>query len=159
MKSLRRFNFKNKDYFITIVTYNREPILLTDIDLFWKCWGNIKLKAWIILPDHFHCILNSGYSSISDIIHSFKIKYSRHFRDKHRPGRVWQNRFWDHMIRDEDDFKRHVDYIHYNPVKHLNSNNPFKYEYSSLTDYFEKGYYCADWGVKKSLDFDGEFGE
>lgn len=134
-------------------------MLHRDIDLFWKCWNEIELKAWVILPDHFHIIINVGGYSISALLHRFKIKYSRLFRQKYRPGRVWQNRFWEHIIRDQKDLKTHLDYIHYNPVKHGYTDNPFIYKYSSLGKYHDESYYSGDWGVQGGIIVDGEFGE
>lgn len=159
MKNLKRYDIKNADYFITIVTYKRRNILHDDIDLFWNCWKIVTPKAWVILPDHFHVILNNRNNSISELIHNFKIKYSRLFRSKYGPGRVWQNRFWDHIIRDREDLNHHIDYIHYNPVKHEFVNNPFKYEYSSLNKYYDNGMYERNWGVEKNIEFDNEYGE
>jgi putative transposase len=54
---------------------------------------------------------------------------------------------------------RHIDYIHYNPVKHGLTNNPHEWCYSSLGKYFEDGYYSADWGVNERLHFSGGYGE
>jgi putative transposase len=92
-------------------------------------------------------------------MHDFKITYSRRYRDKYKPGRVWQNRFWDHIIRDENDMHRYIDYIHYNPVKHGLVNNPFNYAHSSLSEYAKTRSYTPDWGVKDAENPDGEFGE
>ena len=159
MKTLRRYYFENADYFITCVTYNREPLLINDIDIFWDSWKDTKLKAWVILSDHFHVILNSRQNSISKIIHKFKITYSRLFRDKYRTGRVWQNRFWDHIIRNQADYNNHVNYIHYNPVKHGLVTDPREYSHSSFSKYLTDGLYKKGWGKLVKLDIEGEFGE
>lgn len=159
MKNLRRYNIKNADYFITVVTYQREPVLHLDINLFWQSWNLVKPKAWVVLPDHCHFLLNCGELPISDMIHRFKIQYSRLFRNKFRPGRVWQNRFWDHLIRDQDDYNVHLDYIHYNPVKHGFINDPFVYHFSSLDEYYKNGFYQRDWGIREVIKSEGEFGE
>ncbi len=159
MKTLRRFNIKDTYYFITTVTYNRNDILTKDIKLFWESWKRINPLAWVILPDHFHIIIHINNENISSIMHRFKITFSRRFRDKYNVGKVWQNRFWDHIIRNQDDLNRHIDYIHYNPVKHGLLNDPFEYEYSSLMEYFGKGHYSRDWGVIDKPDLKGEYGE
>lgn len=112
----------------------------------------------MILPDHIHLIINSGTNNISDIVYNFKIRYSRLYRDRYGAGRVWQNRFWDHTIRDQGDFNRHLDYIHYNPVKHGLINDPHLYRYSSLKEWYNRGYYQRDWGVKE-IEFNEQFGE
>lgn len=159
MKTLRRFNLRNRHYFVTVVTCKRGGILVKNINLFWECWSTILPLAWVILPDHFHAIFKIDDKSISDLIHNFKVTYSRRYRDRYFKGRVWQNRFWDHIIRDQNDFNSHLDYVHYNPVKHGILSDPFEYKHSSLTDYYEAGYYQSDWGVAETLDFKGDFGE
>jgi len=74
-------------------------------------------------------------------------------------GQVWQPRFWDHVIRDQEALNRHIDYIHYNPVKHDLIADPFKWNYFSLDQYYRNGYYSRDWGVKMKLRMEGNFGE
>ena len=93
-------------------------------------------------------------------MHDYKIIYSRRYRDKYDDaGNIWQNRFWDHMIRDQEDMNKHLDYIHYNPVKHGYAKDPFLYEYSSLANYHKEGYYQRDWGVADILFREDDFGE
>jgi putative transposase len=75
-----------------------------------------------------------------------------------RSARVWQNRFWDHIIRDMDDRNRHLDYIHYNPVKHGHVSSPFEWEYSSIHDFRKQGFYASDWGVLP-ISVGGDYGE
>jgi len=60
---------------------------------------------------------------------------------------VWQKRFWEHMIRDEDDFRRHVDYVHYNPVKHGLAGRAGGWRWSTFARFVREGIYPADWGV------------
>ena len=114
--------------------------------------------AWVILADHFHAILQPARGTISHVMHQFKITYSRNFRDRYRPGPVWQNRFWDHMIRDHEDLNKHIDYIHYNPVKHNVITAPGGYTFSSFARFVKEGYYDPDWG-SKAIEFEGEYGE
>ncbi len=115
--------------------------------------------AWVVLPDHFHVILDVGEESVSKIMHRFKITYSRRFRERVRAGRVWQNRFWDHAVRDQDDMNRHIDYIHYNPVHHNLVDDPFAYDLSSIQEWYQGGYYQRDWGTRERIDCEGEYGE
>ncbi|KAA3635983.1 MAG: transposase [Calditrichaeota bacterium] len=159
VKSLRRYYFKNHYYFLTVVSYQRKPILIDNIDLFWESWRDIKLEAWVVLPDHFHVILNSKNKGISNIIHQFKRRYSWYYNRFIQKGRVWQNRYWDHIIRNQEDLNRHIDYIHYNPVKHKIIDDPFLYKHSSLIKYFENGFYPRDWGNDYDYDKDFDFGE
>ena len=62
-------------------------------------------------------------------------------------GRIWQRRYWEHMIRDEDDFSAHFDYTHYNLVKHGLANAPKDWPYSTFHRYVKKGLYSRDWGT------------
>jgi len=66
-------------------------------------------------------------------------------RTKHREGTVWQRRFWEHCVRDERDFARHCDYIHYNPVKHGLARTPGEWVYSTFLRYVDKGVYPRNW--------------
>jgi len=74
-------------------------------------------------------------------------------------GKVWQYRFWDHIVRDEDDLRRHLDYIHYNPVKHGMVTDPFAYYLSSAVVYLNRGQYERNWGTTSEPDLGGEYGE
>ncbi len=70
---------------------------------------------------------------------------------------MWQRRFWEHLIKDEKDFEKHVEYIHYNPVKHGYVQSPADWPYSTLHRYIKKGIIPSDWAVKGKID--GSFGE
>lgn len=160
MKSLKRVDLKHSDYFITIVTDQRQSLLHRNNTLFHHSFKIIKPHAYTILPDHIHFIINSNKYSISDLIHNFKITYSRRFRDKFNiNGKIWQNRYWDHLIRDENDKNKHLDYIHWNAVKHGLSKNPKDWQYSSFLDFVSKGLYPVDWLCDEKIKFDGDFGE
>jgi putative transposase len=116
-----------------------------------------ELIAWIFLPDHFHSIIYPHENTLSDIIRIFKQKFSGLYRSRHSltRGRIWQYRFWDHVIRNQDDFNRHLDYIHLNPVKHGLIRNPFEYGYSSIHEFD----YPEGWGIFEASSVDGDFGE
>ena len=62
-------------------------------------------------------------------------------------SRIWQRRYWEHLIRDEADFAAHVDYIHFNPVKHGLVAAPRAWEHSTFRDWVERGVYERDWGA------------
>ena len=66
---------------------------------------------------------------------------------------VWQRRFWEHLIRDEQDFVKHVEYIHYNPVKHGLVKAPKDWEYSSFHRYVREGMYDLEWGAGRDMMF------
>jgi putative transposase len=67
---------------------------------------------------------------------------------------LWQHRYWEHAIRDERDFARHVEYIHFNPVKHGLASSAMEWPYSSFRRYVRNGIYPAEWG-NSAMDFDG----
>ena len=145
----------------------RAPILIRNFDLFKESIQSLHLKnrfegfAWVVLPDHFHVIIDPLEENLSDMMKIFKLKISARYRirNKSTSGRIWQYRFWDHIIRDQNDLNKHIDYIHYNPVKHNLVQNPFEWKYSSIHEFKIEGYYSDDWGVKDRLTFKGEFGE
>lgn len=167
MSNLRRYNSNGKDFFITCVRLNRMPILVENINELWKAINYTKamhtfeLKSWVILPDHFHIIIGTMQNDISGIMKGIKQKFSGLYRSKSglTSGRVWQHRFWDHIIRNEDDLKKHLDYIHYNPVKHGLTRSPFEYKHSSIHDFLARGYYQKDWGVVEEPNLSQGFGE
>jgi putative transposase len=70
---------------------------------------------------------------------------------------LWQRRYWEHQIRDEADFERHVDYIHFNPVKHGWASRPIDWPHSSVHRYVQQGLLEAEWAL--ALGVDGRFGE
>lgn len=77
---------------------------------------------------------------------------------KHRESLIWQRRFWEHRIRDEDDYRHHMDYIHYNPVKHGLVSYANDWPYSTFHRYVQQGIYPADWGGG-GIETAGQFGE
>jgi putative transposase len=77
---------------------------------------------------------------------------------KRREQAVWQRRFWEHRIRDERDFAAHVDYIHYNPVKHGLVKVPSDWEWSTFHKYVKKGIYDIHWGATEEVKFDDTVG-
>ncbi|MGZ4954660.1 MAG: REP-associated tyrosine transposase [Methylobacter sp.] len=74
-------------------------------------------------------------------------------------GTLWQHRYWDHLIRDEEDFNRHMDYIHWNPVKHGFASKVADWPYSSFRRLVRSGWYVESWGAKIVFDDNCEFGE
>lgn len=81
-------------------------------------------------------------------------EYRRNFVKGERG--IWQRRYWEHTLRDEDDWRRHMDYIHYNPVKHGHVKHVADWPYSSFHRYVEMGMYPKNWG---GMEDEGEFGE
>ena len=106
------------------------------------------IRAAVVLPDHMHFIwtLPRGDKDYSKRLGLMKVKVTRSLngvgnlpehvspsRRKHRESDVWQRRFWEHTIDDEDEFERFFDYVHYNPVKHGHTSCPHLWPYSSFS--------------------------
>lgn len=127
----------------------------------YKVEFDFSLICWVILPDHFHIIFDPKNYDLSLIMQKIKISFSKKFRylmgSTH--GTVWQKRFWDHVIRNEDDLNKHIDYVHFNPVKHGYVNSPFEWRHSSIHDYIKQGYYSPDWGVLEMPNIVDDYGE
>jgi len=122
---------------------------------------NSRLLAWVILPEHFHAVIDLNSENLSNVVKTLKMSFAAKYRccKGVRGGRVWQHRFWDHIIRDDNDLNRHIDYIHFNPVKHGLVDSPIEYGNSSFQDHVRMGYYSEDWGTMGPTNIDGEFGE
>lgn len=167
MTNIRRYFREGDLSFLTHVTLGRQPILVENISLFREAVEFVhsvcpfEFIAWVILPDHFHVLIDPKGNQVSEITKRIKLKFSGLYRSANRltSGRLWQYRFWDHIIRDEADLNRHVDYIHYNPVKHDLVTDPFTYSYTSLHDFLERGLYNRDWGVREDPTQKGLYGE
>ena len=167
MSVLKRYYFDGQIYFVTNVTYNRQGILIDNIDILWTAFKNAKMKipfdliGYVFLPNHFHVIIDPGKYNLSDIMHRIKLSFSSLYRKRNNlyKAQVWQKRFWDHVIRNQDDLNRHLDYIHYNPVKHGYVKNPILWQETSFHKFIKDGYYSGDWGVNMGIDLEGDFGE
>ena len=158
MSNFKRY-YQNKNIvFITIATYNRQTILVENIELLRYSLKEVKydykIIAGVVLPDHLHLLLQTDKASdFSKIITSFKTNFSKVMPKNlnqtqnqlnRREKGIWQRKYYDHIIRDENDFYKHLDYIHYNSFKHLNIP-PKNWKYSSFTKFVQNGYYELDW--------------
>ena len=113
-----------------------------------------KTLAYVILPDHCHLIweLPPEDGNYSLRWREIKKRFSQALvkqgielsKNKFNEYNVWQRRYWEHTIRDAKDFENHVNYIHYNPVKHQLVKKVKKWEYSSFHDYVRKGLLLLD---------------
>jgi len=72
---------------------------------------------------------------------------------------IWQRRFWEHWLRDENDYERHVDYIHYNPVKHGYAARPVDWPHSSIHRFIIQGIVSPDWAEIDRRETDENYGE
>ena len=152
-------------FFFTVALLERRRRLLTDhIAELRAAFAAVQAKrpftidAAVILPDHLHCIwtLPAGDADFSMRWHAIKAAFSRTIPKGERLSArriakgergIWQRRFWEHTIRDEKDFERHVDYIHYNPVKHGHVQCAADWPHSTFRLYVRRGLYALDWGA------------
>jgi putative transposase len=120
------------------------------------------IEAIVILPDHLHCIwtLPSGDADFSSRWQDIKARFAAQIPPEERLSArrlqkgergIWQRRFWEHVIRDERDYERHADYIHYNPVKHGQVTRVAAWPYSSFHRYVERGIYTLDWAADDNV--------
>ncbi len=165
MSDYRRAQVQGGLYFFTVVTAERRPIL-TNPDLRLALREAIKtvrerypfnIHAWVLLPDHMHCIwqLADGdadfpkrWSLIKKHVSQHCASrpastYSKHLR---RESGLWQRRFWEHCVRDDEDYQRHMDYLHWNPVKHGLVDAVIDWPWSSFHRLVREGIYPRDWG-------------
>ena len=160
MSNYRRILIPGATYFFTVVTKNRRPWFDREerVEILREAFRRVMSKrpfqmdAVVVLPDHMHCIwrLPRGDSDYSGRWGEIKKRVSRRLdpRSNRRNERgVWQRRFWEHLIRDERDWRRHVDYIHYNPVKHGLVRQVSEWPWSSFARAVERGWYNEDWGA------------
>jgi putative transposase len=177
MSNYRRANIKGASYFFTVVTERRQAILTND-DVR-NALRNAILKvreshpfnidAWVLLPDHLHCIwtLPEGDADFStrwrlikrEVTFSIGEKYFQENLQTERKklkqqGTIWQNRFWEHLIKDENDFSTHMDYLHFNPVKHGLVEKVNQWPWSTFHRLVEQGVYPIDWGGSGDFGLD-----
>jgi len=169
MPEYRRIKVKGGTYFFTVATFGRQPILVNDHIRTALREGiqevrqslPFTIEAWVLLPDHLHAIwtlpenddnFGSRWAVIKRIVSkrcghpvgSWELNDDSHA--KRGESRIWQRRFWEHLIRDDLDLHRHLDYIHWNPVKHGYVKRVIDWPYSTFHQFVSKGLYPSDWG-------------
>lgn len=159
MSEYRRLYQPGGSYFFTVVTHKRQKILSSPDHILrlQLAFDKVKekfpftMEAFVILPGHLHCIWNlpPGDSDFSTRWRLIKDYFSAGIKgpvNERGEKEVWQRRFWEHLLRDEEDWRRHMDYIHYNPVKHGYVKNPKDWLHSSFRRAVEEGLYPEGWG-------------
>ena len=163
MPNYRRNYITGGSYFFTVNLLERNKSLLVDhISNLRTAIRNTKknkpfeIDAWVILPDHMHSIwtLPEDDSDYSGRWREIKIAFSKSLpkaepRKESRINRnergIWQHHFWEHTIRNEIDYQRHMDYIHYNPVKHGLVKDVNEWPHSTFHPLVAEGIYPEDW--------------
>jgi putative transposase len=159
-------------YFFTVTLADRRGCLLTDrIDAlgyaFRQCRAlrPFETVAIVVLPEHLHCLWrlpdNDADCSTrwSLIKRAFTRKqYHEGSTDARARKRVWQPRYWEHRIRDGTDLEHHVEYIHYNPVRHGRARRAMDWPHSSFHRYVGLGWLTEDWACDADTEA-ASFGE
>ena len=169
MPNYRRWYISGGTYFFTAVTFQRRTFLTKDAvrgllrDAIRKerVKRAFEIVAWVLLPDHMHTIwtLPTGDDNYSLRWQKIKEEFSRKYRAaggsegqrnrsrrKKKERAIWQRRFWEHTVEDEEDLANCVDYAHWNPVKHGYVTRVRDWPWSTFHRFVNAGYYDVSWG-------------
>ncbi|MFC5459405.1 REP-associated tyrosine transposase [Massilia niabensis] len=161
-------------YFFTIVAHQRRPIfcnpaIRSSLAQAIQCVRDTRpfvVDAWVLLPDHMHCIWTLPEGDVDYATRWLVLKRyvsldvgrrlqesafmdpSEHHR---REANLWQRQFWEHQIRDDSDFDRHMDYVHFDPVKHRHVERVRDWPHSTFHRHVREGTYAMDWNGSAEL--------
>ena len=168
MSNYRRAYLPGGIYFFTVVTFNRVPIFTDEdrVEALRQALRKVmatrpfEIDAMVILPEHLHCIwcMPEGDADYSSRWREIKKDVPRQIdtaTNARNERMVWQRRFCEHAIRDEEDWRRHMDYIHYNPVKHGLASCPSEWAWSSFDNAVSRGWYEQTWGDREPVTIVG----
>ncbi len=177
MSLYRRARVAGASYFLTLTLLDRRNDLLTrHIDLLRETVRATKdrhpfhIDAWVVLPEHMHCVwtLPEGDSEVALRWKAIRFAFSQGL-DKTEPRRLhqlirgerglWQRRYWRQRIADDLDYQRHLDYIHFDPVRHGYVSQAREWPYSSFHRAVRDGLYPADWTGSGCTDDEQNWGE
>jgi putative transposase len=169
MANYRRARTPGGTFFFTVVTYRRRLLFNTQEsrDILREVIQDVRqrhpftIDSWVLLPEHIHCIwtlpeenfdfsmrwslIKSGFSKRAKTLYHID-EWMNDSKQKHRETTIWQRRFWEHQIRDEDEYQVYMDYIHFNPVKHGLVKRVIDWPYSTFHRYVRLGIYPDNWG-------------
>jgi putative transposase len=169
MPEYRRAKTVGGTYFFTLVTHLRQPILTNEVVRLALRRGiqrarqtlPFQIDAWVLLPDHLHAvwtlpsedynyaarwaIIKRQVSTLCGKQFTEREELSKS-KQKRKESGVWQRRYWEHQIRDDIDFQRHMDYLHWNPVKHGYVRKVADWPFSSFQRLVAQKIYPPDWG-------------
>jgi putative transposase len=171
----RRIWHKGGTYFFTVNCLHRKgnTLLVDHIQSLRDAVKHVqakypfKIHAWVVLPDHLHCILelpqdDADYATrwrliktkLSKLID--KTEYINQTRLLRKERGIWQRRYWAHLITDEQDYRVHMDYVHINPLKHGLVAQVSDWPYSTFHKHVEQKNYPKDWAgnAEFALDYD-----
>ncbi len=171
MAQYRRWRHGGASYFFTVTLQDRRRFLLVEHTGLLRAAVKavrerhpFEILAMVVLPDHLHTIwtLPKGDDNYPMRWRQIKSAFTRPLprdsivtpaRERRGERDIWQRRYWEHLIRDGQDLRIHIDYIHYNPVKHGHVRKPIDWPYSSLHRYVRRDELPATWGTA-GLDVD-----
>jgi putative transposase len=174
MTNYRRHRLPGGTYFFTVVIADRQlDLLVRHIEHFRAVWREEQQRApfvtlaLVVLPDHLHAVwqLPEGDTDYSNRWRRIKGRFSQALppgeqisasRAARGERGIWQRRFWEHTIQDEDDLRHHLDYVHWNPAKHGLVARVADWPHSTFHAYVQKGIYPLAWG---GVNSEGDFGE
>lgn len=169
MSTYRRTNITGTTYFFTVVTFRRQAFLcdkpvrnaLRNAVLETRAVHPFTVDGWVLLPDHLHCIwtlppgdaaFGKRWAMIKRAVTKacgaslVREEWMNNSMRRRNESTSWQRRFWEHAIRDEADFAKHMDYVHYNPVKHGLVQQVKDWPFSTFHRYVKAGFYPENWG-------------
>jgi putative transposase len=163
MPDYRRYRVPGGTYFFTVnLLERRQDTLVRHIDSLREAVRTTRrerpfyIAAWVVLPDHMHCVwtLPPGDTDFSNRWKAIKIRFVQSIPCTERRSAVriakgergiWQRRFWEHVIRDDRDYANHIDYCHWNPMKHGLVSQVRDWPYSTFHRDVARGIYPLDW--------------
>jgi putative transposase len=170
MPQYRRTRIPGGSFFFTVVAEQRQRLLteervrlaLRQAIQAVRRQRPFQIEGWVLLPDHLHAIwtlpaADDDYATrwrlikrdvtrrLGGACHNPAVMTER--RRAKRQGSLWQHRYWEHWLRDDDDVRRHLDYLHFNPVKHGLVASAADWPWSSFHRYVAEGAYPVDWGL------------
>ena len=163
MSDYRRDRVPGGTYFFTVTLHDRHSdLLVTHVNALRTAVRQARdhapfhIDAWVVLPDHMHCLrtLPSNDADFPSRWRAIKTAFSKSLpiteprsptmRNRGERG-IWQRRYWEHTIRDDRDYASHMDYTHFNPVKHGYVQHPADWPYSSFRRCAAAGMYAQEW--------------
>jgi putative transposase len=174
MSNYRRAFVPGGTWFFTVNLLQRRgnDLLVSEIDLLRQVVQGVRrrypfhIDAWVVLPEHMHCVfsLPEGDSDFSLRWRLIKSGFSRALpkteslstvRQASGERGIWQRHYWEHLIRDELDFQRRIDYVYVNPLKHGLVKRVGDWPYSTFHRYVDAGIYVEDWCGDAAAEVNG----
>ena len=165
MSNYRRAWHAGGTYFFTVNLLQRHgnDLLVRHIDLLRRVVAAVRsrhpfhIHGWVVLPEHLHCVMELPLNDMDFALRwrLIKLNFSKGLpqterRSKVRVARgergIWQRRSWEHLIRDDADMQAHMDYVHFNPVKHGLVKRVADWPISTFHGLVKQGVYPPDWG-------------